>query len=50
MAEFDIKYIIQSLAKGRAIAKHLVAFPTLTDEKLECQFPNIGIIEIESQR
>lgn len=32
------------------IKKHLVACPNLTDEKLEYQFSNDGIIEVKSHR
>ncbi|XP_031392416.1 uncharacterized protein LOC116204461 [Punica granatum] len=49
LAEYDIEYVARTSVKGQAIADHLAEFPIEDNTPIDPDFPNEGILQVDSE-
>ncbi|PKI61223.1 hypothetical protein CRG98_018371 [Punica granatum] len=49
LTEYDIEYVPRTLIKGQVIADHLAEFPIEDDTPINSDFPDEGILQVDSE-
>ncbi|PKI32485.1 hypothetical protein CRG98_047124 [Punica granatum] len=49
LTEYDIEYVPRTSIKGQAIADHLAEFPIEDDTPINSNFPDEGILQVDSE-